>query len=437
MAAACLAALALALTVLPERWRIASLTAIALLFVGLPQTQLPSPADGRVVAVPLFILLAIVYRRPLTKGYLNLLPLAVSAGWLSLSSLWSSGAPSYILTQFFFAAGLAGLISLTLSRPAEVRIALSIVGVIVIATSLAYLAALPGTAYLGGRLRGPLKNPNTLAAILPLILPAIVATWRRTAIPAWAASALLIWLTGSRAGLLALALQGALWAWGQLRVAGRVSLSLLAVVLGYLWVPNIMQQIASGGAGDSSVLRGNNSRDAVWAYSQELVAQHPIRGSGLASYTSDFETGSSVYAVWIQGGLVAGVLITGTFLLALWRAKSTRDWRIWVIAGGLVNAAFEGWILAAGTVPALILWACVAGTLYSGRSNKNEATRRDAVPSVSPGNPRGRARQVGRRTVGQRGSRSFDRPGHLDPRPRRARALRRDGRHTDRRLEWR
>lgn len=398
-----LASLGLGLMLSGSRARRVTLLVIPLFLMLTPQMQLPLPGDGRVLALPLLMGLASGYRGGPISNRWGLVPLWALAAWLTLSAIWSPGEPSYIGTQVLFGLGLASVVFIALRKLADVRAALAIVGMLVVALCIFYLLALPSDARLGGRFRGPLSNPNTLAAILPLLLPAMVATWRRLAIPLWVVGAVIIWQTGSRAGLLALIVQVLLWAWGRLPLAGRVGMALTTAVAAYLWLPGVLRRIASGGAGDSSVLRGNNSRDSVWAHSQELVDLHPLRGSGLASYTSDFETGSSIYAVWIQAGAIGLVLVAVTIALAFLRVRSTSDWRFWALAGGVVDAAFEGWLMAPGTLPAIAFWACLTSCLGIRREHANDKSERnDSFSSVSSRNASRGSRSVRKRALGVR-----------------------------------
>lgn len=395
---------ALAWHITPSKRKNTLLVASAIVLYLLPQTQASLPVDTR---LPAIVIIATLFLRHFSERSLLSLetsfPLLLPAAWLFTSTIWSTGAASYVASQVFLGLGLV-LACLAIAQRAEaLRTGLAAAFIILVVATAAITIFSPQSSLLGGRLRGPLANPNTLGAALPLLAPAAANTCKRFRFPLWAITILMAWQTGSRAALLALAIQVTAACWSKMAPMTRAGAALATPVIAAYALPTLRSDSTNAGAGDASVLRANNSRDTVWAYSSELAHLNPVRGQGFASYDSRFETGSSFYAVWIQGGSIGIALIALAIVYSLLRSKSYSDWRLITMAGGIINAIFEGWLIAPGSVMCLIFWMCAASLADSHHVRRpvnvdRSSTRSSSYVKLSPRNARRRTSSVHRRS---------------------------------------
>lgn len=277
--------------------------------------------------------------------------------WIALSMTWTLGAREYVMGQAALAVAMA-VVAITMRAWPELLGPPLVALYVTVLTLVVWTAvAQPDQFALGGRARGPFDNPNSLALVLLFLTPAVCA--RAGRFGAWPVflSLALIWQTGSRTALLGMCVVVVVFILGTRR-PWVILLSVIATAAAAVaWVPDLMSQAAQYGAGDASILRSNNSRSMVWEQSQFIVDREPLRGQGISSYTSEFESGSSYYALLIQLGFVGLALTLLLVAVIAWRAKTLLDWRVATIAGAAVAGAFEGWILAPGSFFCAAFWA--------------------------------------------------------------------------------
>lgn len=353
--------LAVAIPAFAAKWGTRSvLLGLCLCAYLYPQTQLPAPVDPRIIGLVTIILLFFHHPKNNGETVRKAAPGALGAAvaYLLLSSLWNTGDASSAAAQGLFLLGLLFLLTVPFTG-SEVRTAvISVVAYIVIATVITFVTA-PSELFLAGRLRGPMINPNGLAVLAVLVYPALCGKRLYSILPTSTILLLITWETGSRAAVLAIIIQIFLILVGRMHPAGRVaSVAVLVIAASYL-LPSIMRTAANEGAGSESVLRSNNSRDVVWTASMERVGEHPWIGSGLGSLTSNFETGSSLFSILIVGGIIGLIFLMLAFgkstYLAI-RVLGPADWRTATLIGALASSAFEGWLIAAGTMYSLLTW---------------------------------------------------------------------------------
>lgn len=353
------------------------LLAIVLIAYLMPQTQIETPMDTRAVGLGL---IAILFVGTLLSGNsearVGLSSTTFSAlGFVLVSSTWSIGSSSATLEQAGTMLALLCLVAIPFEEK-ELRYA-TIATVIAIMLASAFMYATdPASLWEANRLRGPMANANNLSLATILCFPALRNIHRFAHFPACATALAVVTLTGSRSALIALVVQIIVSSWSSLRAFGRIiALTLTGLILAYA-LPTLSKEFHSQGAGSESVLRSNNSRESVWYDSWIRVQEHPWFGGGIGSLTSDFETGSSLFAVWIVSGVIGVVLVAVAVAAPARTAISLRwlgDWRILLIIGGCINAAFEGWLIAAGTMYALIFWLAVEQVQRQARRERGRA----------------------------------------------------------------
>lgn len=340
-------------------------TVLAMVLVAflLPQTQLDAPGDTR--AVGLMLTLVLFLTSLLDKDREQRPRLSVTTfsalGFVGLSSVWSIGSPSSTLEQAVTLLALMCLASIPFEKK-ELGCAITAAFLALLLTAASTYVADPASWWEANRLRGPMVNANNLALASILFFPVLRQIHRLAHFPVSAAALFVVALSGSRAALIALGVQIIVSSWAYLRASGRIVSIALAGVAAASTLPSLRNDFYSQGAGSESVLRSNNSRTTVWADSWNRVQEHPWFGGGLGSLTSEFETGSSLFAVWIVSGAVGVALIAvalGSTLIKGAKLRWAGDWRMLVVIGGCINAAFEGWLIAAGTVYALTFWLMV------------------------------------------------------------------------------
>jgi len=228
---------------------------------------------------------------------------------------------------------------------------------LIITSAIAFLTPI---GQLGDRTRGILGNPNALATLLVLAIPLLMRGRWRLVLPL--ALALLL-STASRAGIVAVITGMTFYIVAALtrRVTLRILAALLAAaglivaVLG-LESASLTSKPLGQSPSEVSVLRFEHSRQLEWYAAMETWQSSPFIGNGFGA--AEIETGSSFLKILVDLGLL-GLVTALPFLLFLAQRliKSTDPRVVGTIAGGLVNSAFEGWLLTAGS--AFFLMFCL------------------------------------------------------------------------------
>lgn len=340
-----------------RQWAALVLTLIFVCYLWI-SLKFPPPVDTRAIAIAIgagATLLAAGNRRIKFQAHL---PVALPLILILLSATWSAGQPSDVFTQALF---MITLIVGSMIRVAErsLATALFMLFAFTLLSLAVALAVTPGEARLAGRLTGLAANPNTIGAIIALTYPAATRVAPRLIIPSSILALIVVWETGSRAALLAVLLGMLLISWPRIPVVVRPFAILISIVALYEFLPNILATAESTGAGSDSVLRSNNSRTRVWERSVGLIREQPWRGYGIGSSESQIESGSSLLSLAIVGGLIAlavTLVCLGLVLLQRTHEFGLRDWRVITLLAGLVNASFEGWLVASGSVFCIVFW---------------------------------------------------------------------------------
>lgn len=283
-------------------------------------------------------------------------------GWGALSLTWSPdpgrGAALWLL---WLLAGLWALVlgsalvaDGTRSRPTLRRqLAWTWLGAAALAAGLA-LVQRGDAARLGlHRVTATLGNPNVVAVTLVLCLPLAVLLARSERRPglrrlAWALAGLLVsgvLVTGCRAALVALAAQGLFWAFSQRgsRPFRAATLALVLVVGGLAGSTRPLARQAS---------RAVAGRSFIAQVSARVMAQRPVRGTGLGGYGER--------AAWVQGAL----LRERPALRDRWSHLADAHNQVLMVGGELGLVGLAAWLLLLGPPLWLLvrrrrsLWAC-------------------------------------------------------------------------------
>jgi len=327
----------------------------------LPLTHLDVGIDTRLLTpallLPLLLRLGTVREALLRHDVaLRLLPLCA----LAIASITWSGSPG---NTSLAALALVTVVASLFLFPASIEHSALVLGMRWLMTAVilsSAVALLTPFGQLAGRARGILGNPNALATLLVLAIPLFMRGRWRVVLPI--ALALLL-STASRAGIVAVITGMSFYILAALtrRVALRALAALLAAVSLVAAVLRLdPASLTSNPLGQSSsevsVLRFEHSREFEWHAAMEIWQSSPLIGNGFGA--SEIEIGSSFLKVLVDLGLLGLVTALPFLLFLAQRLMKSLDPRVvGTIAGGLVNSAFEGWLLTGGS--AFFLMFCL------------------------------------------------------------------------------
>lgn len=241
-----------------------------------------------------------------------------------------------------------------LGPPEMIRLLYSFIAAVIMISCLFIVLGFPD-AYAGGRARGIMFNANGLGILCALVAPRLLCDRRIVVRALVLIPVFLTIITASRAGFLALSLGMLVVVYRSRKVWLKLSASLL--ILAVIWMGIFIDWSSVQTSGDS-LLRSNNSRADVWNYTLNQFELHPWLGIGAGSL--DSLGGSSYFKLLAETGFV-GALIGGVVLATLVRGVKPSVAVSGTLAAGLVNAAFESWLFAAGSFYCVaFFWLCLA-----------------------------------------------------------------------------
>jgi O-antigen ligase len=323
-----------------------------LVYCGRPEDWIPGLSFIPLAKIAgVFALLAFGWsvggtRRNLPREIIYLILLFVQL-WLGvpLSPVWRGGA---FYRTLDFSKVLVIMLVMTVAVTTLSRLRRLIFVQTACVSTIAVVTLIKGHFYLGrleGVLSGDYANPNDLALVLVLTLPFCLAFLMRTTSfwrkAIWIVAGLVIvyvvLLTGSRAGLLGLLVNGGicLWEFGIkqrrplfLFLTGGVGLAIILLAgntvkdrFNAMWLdapPNtVAERMAYGSA---------MNRRELFSKSLAITADHPLFGIGVGNFVSIsgnwHDQHNSYTQMSSEGGLPAMIL----YLLILWRAfRNLRD----------------------------------------------------------------------------------------------------------------
>lgn len=222
--------------------------------------------------------------------------------------------------------------------------------------------ALTPIGMLAGRSRGLFANPNSLAVVIVLLLPLLMAHPRYRLVGVLSLGLLVT--TGSRAGVLAACaeLLVALVIMTGVRSSGRRVIA-TALLVGLAFVA--LRVLASGAADQSSlgsasyVLRSGDSRTAIWLQALDDWQVRPVLGYGAGANPRD--TANSYLKLLTDLGLIGVVAALPLLILQAKRFWYGRPQQAALVAGAVVSACFESWLFAGGSLFFLLYWMQMGG----------------------------------------------------------------------------
>ncbi len=239
-----------------------------------------------------------------------------------------------------------------------------------------------GESFIGDRLRGAFISPNTLGALLALATP-IAASRSRFLLVPWSSAFVIVILSGSRGGLLALSLAAIV-----ILIRERRILTLAVFVASAILVltAGVVRTQA-----DQEETFGVNTRQLVWADVLDASLERPIAGHGFgavgeiefSAQTQRFAgTQPQTHSSWLDGlyeqgflGLTFWIVLLLIGLKAAWSAGSV--WFATLVAG-VVSATFESWMFSIGGGLGSLFWLVFGAISLAVGGDSVE--KRDASP---------------------------------------------------------
>ena len=284
---------------------------------------------------------------------LMIVMLALSTVATSISPLVSLQATVAASALFYAASGIARFMPV-----ADLLNRIAWIAATTVIASLVLSPVLPD-AYLGGRLSGVFRNPNSLGAAAIVACAALPGRYFARLGPFLVLATV---ISGSRAGALGVALV----------LLVRVRWSRTAVLLAILIAPILAVGVfgvgtppaepaptsTSASADESlSILRTKDNRTAQWGQGvTDAQAAWPF-GEGFGA--SRFEYSNSALFLLVETGILA-LPIAGFALAAITQARQHRDKRVVALVLSLLaHSQFEGWMFAFGSPQAAVFWLIV------------------------------------------------------------------------------
>jgi hypothetical protein len=232
-----------------------------------------------------------------------------------------------------------------------------------------------------GRLGGLIASPNAMAALLIVPTSVLVfwvlrgrrAVWTRVAaLVAAGAMLVCLYVTYSRAALLAVFLLAVLVAWRTRRVLG-AGLAVVGIVTGAVLLPGYLQ-LRSESAPEGAVTPGSIivasdlQRFHAWDAAARMWLDEPVTGQGFLAYKQLADAYgdpvlSSPHNEWLrlfaEEGVLAGVAGLAFVASILWRLARRRD----AVASGILAGAMGYFLMASFNNP--FLFVSVSAVAFS------------------------------------------------------------------------
>ncbi len=364
----------------------------------LPLLRFTIPAIGIIRFVPLALLAPAVYllfREGEADPRQQLIArLATFAAFATAAASLIANRPDTDLFRLILMVGgivlLVGAAPRAWGRDWQESVAKA-VGVVFVALVLTSVLSIPfEDSYVDERLRGVFTSPNALGALLAITTP-LAASRTRFSLAAWGSALALVIMTGTRAGLLALAVGAVVGMVKQRqyrRLAALGTLGLIGLAAGYVRVSS-----------DQDAVRGGrNTRDVIWEEVAPAIGDSWITGHGFGSF-ADFEfsqqaqiwvgTSPETHNSWLDASYEQGLLglVPWVLLLIVGLRTSFRVGPFWsaTIIAGLVSATFESWLFAIGGGIGSLFWMVFGASAISAHSQlgRLDEAADPAIPEIS------------------------------------------------------
>lgn len=244
-----------------------------------------------------------------------------------------------------------------------------------------FLLFFPDIAFWGGRFMGYFLNPNTIgvltAILLPLILWKTIERNMRWAKILLFLVALLLFLSGSRTGLLGSIIGGGYYLFmttKRYRIP-TVLIGLLLIVFSLTVADRMLELLGSYLRIES--LAGMTGRLEKWKIMASLIVKKPFWGYGFGvedllfrHFDIHLETPRGFYAynsflgITVQLGVFGFLLFFSPLFYILFKPVKSPDPFLYalmgIMIGGLIVGFFESWIYSVGNAFAFSFWVVVA-----------------------------------------------------------------------------
>lgn len=333
---------------------------------GTPLPDLRSLSGLVVIALALRALLRVSQAESSSTLFpFALLPLAVFSALTLIWSINPEKTRGSAQAWLVLAIGLI-LIGRQISSKVIYETTMRLVCGAVAASALAFAAGLP-SSMAGGRARGIMSNANGLAILCSIAVPYLLTKrdWRVKALSLVPLA--LVFVTGSRAGALALLVGAATVTFRSMPFARRAIAAPFVVGGGYGAYVAI-REFALSGQSTILVVRTNDSRLTVWREAFDQFERNRWFGVGFGALPT--ESGSSWLKILSEGGIVgatAALVLTAT---ALWASRRSIA-GFAILMAGVVDATFEGWLFTAGSIYAVIFYLVATGSTTTSQSREN------------------------------------------------------------------
>ncbi len=291
----------------------------------------------------------------------------------SISPVVSAQAAAAAIALFYSAATIARFLPI-----ADILDRIGRIAAVSVLASLVVAPVMP-TAFVGARLAGLFRNPNTLGT---LALVALATMPRRRLTLLGPPMILATVLSGSRSaglGVLVVMLVRTRWNTARLLTAA-VVVPLLATLTLSLAAPSSdsTELNTTTAAEGPAILRTKNNRSVQWE--QGLADAREVFPHGSGFGTSEFEYSNSGLFLVVEAGVLALPIAAASIVLAN-EARYHTDRRVAALVISLfVQSQFEGWMYAFGAFQALVFWLVVIAASEDRRRTRS-ASRAGPVPA--------------------------------------------------------
>lgn len=234
----------------------------------------------------------------------------------------------------------------------------------------------PEVATENSRLRGVLENANGLGfvafALGSVSLAGRFGPWQSLLGVGVALSCL--FLSGSRASMLALVLVGFGFAIGGIRRARWVmTFGTIAAIATWLLSP--------GAFADVLLLRTSDTRSVGFDVMQEAMSKSFL--IGLGELPEGTRVAGSVFTAGITGGALGLFGLSVMYICLMWGFTPSRPRAFTLVAAGIIHSLFESWILSFSAPMLLTFFIMLAGFV-----------KLDGASHISRSRPRNQARNI-------------------------------------------
>ncbi|AZA10435.1 hypothetical protein [Corynebacterium gerontici] len=285
-------------------------------------------------------------------------PVLIYVGMCGLSTIWSLNPRQTVISTIawivllVFALSFRQLLSVHELRTIMFRILL-----VFFLVSCVTLATPFGWA--GGRARGVFQNAN--AASIFVFLLAGLSIWMGKKYFRWLLPMCVVFtfLSGSRAGMLALIITLVVPFYGQMSVRQK-ALSAFGGLLALFPIGGAVMDFLSKNSSDAALLRTDNTREDAVIVAAQFIAEHPWLGAGYRGTPPGLGSSSflKMFAEFGFGTIFAAIILVVAYIV--W-AKADSVMLALSLAT-IVDCLFEDWLLTAGAPMLLIFFTLLMST---------------------------------------------------------------------------